>query len=57
MEMHLTPLQNLDKNINHQSKIYGKKSEIFSYWIIVIQFPKCIFDRQPLLTLSEVQVV
>lgn len=57
MEMHLTPLQNLGKNINHQSKIYGKKSEIFSYWIIVIQFPKCVFDRQPLLTLSEVQVV
>lgn len=57
MEIHLTPLQNLGKNINHQSKIYRKKSEIFSYRIIVIQFPKCVFDREALWTLSKVHGV
>lgn len=53
MEIYLTPLQNPGKNINHQIKIYGKKSEIFLYWILVIQFPKCAFDSEAVLILSK----
>lgn len=56
-EIYLTPVQNLGKNISHESKIHRKQSEVLFCWILLILLPTFFFGSQALLSVSKVHGV